>query len=60
MNLETPHVFLHCYWGMRVHLESQSLEKFFEMLTVLGDGQGGLACCDSPGRKELDTTERLN
>ena len=24
------------------------------------DGQGGLACCDSWGRKELDTTERLN
>ena len=25
-----------------------------------GDGQGGLACCDSWSRKELDTTERLN
>ena len=25
-----------------------------------GDGEGGLACCDSWGRKELDTTERLN
>ena len=25
-----------------------------------GDGQGGLACCNSWGRKELDTTERLN
>ena len=25
-----------------------------------GDGQGGLACCDSWGRIELDTTERLN
>ena len=24
------------------------------------DGQGGLACCDSWGRKELDMTERLN
>ena len=24
------------------------------------DGQGGLACCDSQGRKESDTTERLN
>ena len=24
-----------------------------------GDGQGGLACCDSWGHKELDTTERL-
>ena len=26
----------------------------------VGDGQGGLACCDSWGSKELDTTERLN
>ena len=25
-----------------------------------GDGQGGLACCNSWGHKELDTTERLN
>ena len=25
----------------------------------VGDGQGGLACCDSWGRKELDTTEWL-
>jgi len=26
----------------------------------VGDGQGGLACCDSCGHKESDTTERLN
>ena len=26
----------------------------------VGDGQGGLACCDSRGRKESDTTEPLN
>ena len=25
----------------------------------VGDGQGGLACCDSCGRKESDTTEQL-
>ena len=25
----------------------------------VGDGQGGLVCCDSWGRKELDTTEQL-
>ena len=25
----------------------------------VGDGQGGLACCDSWGYKESDTTERL-
>ena len=26
----------------------------------VGDGQGGLACCGSLGRKEKDMTERLN
>ena len=26
----------------------------------VGDGQGGLACCNSRCRKESDTTERLN
>ena len=26
----------------------------------VGDGQGGLACCNSWGWKESDTTERLN
>ena len=26
----------------------------------VGDGQGGLACCNSWGRKGSDTTERLN
>ena len=25
-----------------------------------GYGQGGLACCDSWGHKESDTTERVN
>ena len=32
----------------------------FEWTPGVGDGQGGLACCDSWGRKELDKTERLN
>ena len=26
----------------------------------IGDGQEGLACCGSWGRKELDVTEQLN
>ena len=26
----------------------------------VGDGQGGLACCGSWGRKESDMTEQLN
>ena len=31
-----------------------------EQAPGLGDGQGGLACCGSWGRKESDTTEQLN
>ena len=29
----------------------------FECTLEVGDGQGGLACCNSRGRKESDTTE---
>ena len=32
----------------------------FEWTPGVGNGQGGLACCDSWGRKESDTTKRLN
>ena len=32
----------------------------FEWTPGVGDGQGVLACCDSWGGKELDTTEQLN
>ena len=31
----------------------------FEWTLGVGDGQGGLVCCDSWGGKESDTTERL-
>ena len=32
----------------------------FESTPVVGDGQRGLACCNSWARKELDMTEQLN
>ena len=32
----------------------------FEQTLGDGEGQGCLACCSSCGRKESDTTERLN
>ena len=32
----------------------------FEWTPGVGDGQGGLACCNSWGHKESDTTERVN
>ena len=31
-----------------------------EWTSGVGDGQGGLVCCGSWGRKESDMTERLN
>ena len=32
----------------------------FEQAPGVGDGQGGLACCDSWGCRNSDTTEQLN
>ena len=32
----------------------------FEWTLGVGDGQGGLVCCNSWSHKELDTTEQLN
>ena len=32
----------------------------FEQTPGVGDGQGGLACCDSWGHEESDTTELQN
>ena len=40
------------------HYQLEGLE--FGQAPGVGDGQCGLACCDSWGRKESDTTERLN
>ena len=39
---------------------TDSMDIEFEWTLGVGDGQGGLACCDSWGRKESDTTEQLN
>ena len=32
----------------------------FEQILGVGDGQGGLVCCDSWGCKDSNTTEQLN
>ena len=39
---------------------TDSMDVGLGELWELGDGQGGLVCCNSWGRKESDTTERLN
>ena len=38
---------------------TDSMDVSLSELQELVMGQGGLACCDSWGRKESDTTERL-
>ena len=41
-------------------LEYRISREIWASLVGVGDGQGGLACCDSWGCKESDTTEWLN
>ena len=41
-------------WHHRLH------GREFELTPGDGDGQGGLGCCNSWGRKESNTTEQLN
>ena len=39
---------------------TDSMDVESEWTPGVGDGQGGLVCCDSWGREESDTTEQLN
>ena len=39
---------------------TDSMDVSLEWTPGVGDGQGGLGCCDSWGHKEWDMTERLN
>ena len=39
---------------------TNSMEHGYGWTLGVGDGQGGMACCGSGGRKESDTTEQLN
>ena len=40
-------------------MESLTHGHEFRQAQGVGDGQGGLVCCDSWGCKEQDTTKRL-
>ena len=42
--------------GWHYRLDGHELEQ----TPRVGDGQGGLACCGLWGRRESDTTERLD
>ena len=39
---------------------TDSMDVSLSELRGVGDGQGGLVCCNSWGCKESDTTEQLN
>ena len=39
---------------------TDSMDVSLSELQGVGDGQGGLVCCDSWGSKESDMTEQLN
>ena len=39
---------------------TDSMDVGLSELWGVGDGQGGLVCCDSWGHKESDMTEQLN
>ena len=51
---------------LSTHVSQESIEYpwhftlLVEAVPWVGDGQGGLVCCDSWGHKELDMTEWLN
>ena len=54
---------MHCSLpGSSVHgiFQARVLEWVAIAIPVVGDGQGGLACCSSWCRRESDTTQRLN
>ena len=40
--------------------DGREIQKGGDICIPIADSQGGLACCNSWGRKESDTTERLN
>ena len=45
--------------GITDSMDSHVMTRWVSVNSGVGDGQGGLACYDSWGRKESDTTERL-
>ena len=47
---------------MKEESEKVGLKLNIQKMKIMasGDGQGGLACCDSWGRKKSDMPERLN
>ena len=55
VNAQTEtNIYMPLWWHHRLD------RHMFEWTPGVGDGQGGLACCDSWGRKESDTNERRN
>ena len=65
-----PGTHLHFHTRATIHMHTYKTHKHLHTDTHIhinthitlgvGDGQGGLACCNSWGCKESDTTDRLN
>ena len=45
---------------INTHTHTHTPHIYITYTPGVGDGQGGLTCCDSWGHKESDTTEWLN
>ena len=56
----SPHRYLSEVTEDEMVGRNHRLKGQFEQAPGDGEGQGGLACCSPRGRKEPDTTERLN
>ena len=52
VEINFPSLFSMCF--------SEKKKISFLIMESIGNGQGGLACCDSWGLKESDMTEQLN
>ena len=50
-------IIMRCYL---TPMRLANIKKNLQTINAVRDGQGGLACCDSWGRKESDTTAQLN
>ena len=55
-----PWHLLHMTYYIYLYIHHWLDGRESEWTPGVGDGQGGLACCDSWGRKESDMTEWLN